>query len=295
MFLITGDCFAFGFDTGEKNTRPTQPTGSQRHGGDYMILNEVNFFSEVLTLRSSMYVLLPQRSLADAQTKRKPKYRTLYLLHGHSDDHTAWMRVSSIERYVEGLNLVVVMPAVNLSFYTDMFHGKDYFRFISEEVPAVVHDMFPLSSIREDNFVAGLSMGGYGAFKLALTYPNRYAAAASLSGALDVRETVRAHGRAEDKAFLAEMRNIFGDVSKVANSKHDLFTLARKAAKSPLKPRLYQCCGTEDFLYADNVRFREIVRKLPLDLTYEEGPGEHVWSYWDKMIQNVLKWMFPKG
>jgi len=260
-----------------------------------MILNEVNFYSEVLTLRSTMYVLLPQRTLAETKSKLTPKYRTLYLLHGHTDDHTVWMRATSIERYVEGLNLAVVMPAVNLSFYTDMVHGGNYWQFISEEVPAVVRDMFSLSDKREDNFVAGLSMGGYGAFKLALTHPERFAAAASLSGALDVRETVRAHGRTEDKAFLAQMRNIFGDVSKVYNSKHDLFTLAKEIAQSPVKPRLYQCCGTEDFLYADNVSFRDHVRKLPLDLTYEEGPGEHVWSYWDKMIQNVLAWMFPKA
>src|SRR5215467_139906 len=125
-----------------------------------MILNEVNFFSEVLTVHSTMYVLLPQRTLAEAKNKRKPKYRTLYLLYGHSDDHTAWIRWSSIEKYVEGLNLVVVMPAVNLSFYTDMVYGKDYFQFISEEVPTVVREMFSLSAKREDNFAAGLSMGG---------------------------------------------------------------------------------------------------------------------------------------
>ncbi len=87
------------------------------------------------------------------------------------------------------------------------------------------------------------------------------------------------------------MRTVLGDVSKVPGSRHDLFALARKAAKSPVKPRLYQCCGTEDFLYADNLRFRDALRKLPLDLTYEEGPGEHNWAYWDKMIQNVLAWM----
>jgi S-formylglutathione hydrolase FrmB len=263
--------------------------------GANMILNEVNFFSEVLTLRSTMYVLLPQRTLVAAKSKSTPKYRTLYLLHGHSDDHTAWMRWSAIEKYVEGLNLAVVMPAVNLSFYTDMVHGGAYEKFISEEIPAVVRDMYALSSKREDNFVAGLSMGGYGAFKLALTYPERYAAAASLSGALDVRETVKAHGRSEDKVFLTEMHNIFGDTSKVPNSKHDLLTLARKISKGSVKPRLYQCCGTEDFLYADNARFRDAVRKLALDLTYEEGPGEHVWAYWDKMIQNVLTWMIPSG
>jgi len=89
------------------------------------------------------------------------------------------------------------------------------------------------------------------------------------------------------------MRTVFGNLDKVANSKHDLFTLAKRVARSPARPRLYQCCGTEDFLYADNVRFRDAIRKLPLDLTYEEGPGEHNWAYWDTMIQNVLAWMFP--
>ncbi len=257
-----------------------------------MILNEVNFFSETLGLLSSMHVLLPQRPLVDARNKPRKKLRTLYLLHGHSDDHTAWQRWTSIERYVEGLNLAVVMPAVHLSFYSDMVYGGNYWQFISEEVPAIVRDMFPLSAKREDNFVAGLSMGGYGAFKMALTHPERYAAAASLSGAVDIGEVVKGHHHPEDKAWLDGMRNIFGDLSKVPGSEHDLLTLARKVAKGNLKPRLYQCCGTEDFLHADNVRFRDAVRNLPLDLTYEEGPGEHVWSYWDKMIQNVLGWMF---
>lgn len=260
-----------------------------------MILAEVNFFSETLVLGCTMYVLLPQRSLADAQTKPHKKFRTLYLLHGRSDDHASWQRKTSIERYVEGLDLAVVMPAVHRSFYTDMVHGGNYWQFISEEVPALVRDIFPLSSKREDNFVAGLSMGGYGAFKLVLTYPEHYAAAASLSGGLDLPETVRAGNPRNDKHRLAEFRTIFGDLSKVAGSKNDLFVLAEKVAKGPIKPRLYQCCGTEDFIYADNVHFRDVIRKLPLDLTYEEGPGEHNWVYWDKMIQNVLVWLFPKG
>ena len=241
-----------------------------------------------------MYVLLPQRTMEERMSKRAPKYRVLYLLHGHSDDHTAWQRWTSIERYVEGFNLAVVMPAGHLSFYTDMAYGPKYGQFIGEEVPAVVHDLFPLSSKREDTFVAGLSMGGYGAFKLALTYPERYAAAASLSGAVDMAEVVRPKkGDPANKAWLAKMRTVFGDLSKVTGSRHDLFALARKVSKAPVKPRLYQCCGTEDFLYADNIRFRDTMRKLPFDYTDEEGPGEHVWAYWDKMIQNVLAWMIP--
>jgi S-formylglutathione hydrolase FrmB len=257
-----------------------------------MILNEARFCSETLGLMSTMYVLLPQRTMQDARSKRKPKYRTLLLLHGHSDDHTAWQRWTSIERYVESLNLAVVMPAVHLSFYNDMAHGNQYWQFISEEVPALVRDMFSLSSRREDNFVAGLSMGGYGALKLGLTHPDRYAAAASLSGAVDINEVVKpVKNDPENKAWQAEMRTVFGDLSKVPGSKNDLFALAKKVARGPVKPRLYQCCGTEDFLYKDNIRFRDFVRNLPFDLTYEEGPGEHNWAYWDMMIQQVLAWM----
>jgi S-formylglutathione hydrolase FrmB len=259
-----------------------------------MILTDLNFFSETLGMRCTLGVILPQRTLAEAQGKSKPQYRTLFLFHGHSDDQTAWQRWTSIERYVEGLNLAVVMPSVHLSFYTDMVHGGKYWQFISEEVPAIARDVYPLSPARADNFVAGLSMGGYGAFKLALTHPERFAAAASLSGAVDIREVVTAHPEDPlNASWLDGMCNIFGDLSKVPGSQHDLFTLAEKVAKGKVQPKLYQCCGTEDFLYADNLRFRDFVQKLPLDLTYEEGPGEHEWGFWDRMIQKVLAWL-PK-
>ncbi len=256
-----------------------------------MILTDVKFRSETLGLGCTMNVIVPQRTLEDAQSGVKPQYRTLYLLHGYSDDQTAWQRWTSIERYAEKYNLAVVMPAVNLSFYTDMAHGGRYWQFISEEVPAVARDLFPLSPNRADNFVAGLSMGGYGAFKLALTHPDRFAAAASLSGATDICEVFKPNNDPENPAWLEQMRNVFGDLSKVRGSDLDLFTLAEKVAQGQLKPKLHQCCGTEDFLYADNIRFREHVGKLPLDLTFEEGPGDHNWAYWDVMIQKVLAWL----
>lgn len=254
-----------------------------------MILSEINFFSEALGMRSTMGVILPQPG---PNEPLKPPFRTLYLLHGHSDDHTAWQRWTSIERYVEGLNLAVIMPNVHRSFYTDMAHGGRYWTFVSEEVPALARSLFPLSTARADNFVAGLSMGGYGAFKMALAHPERFAAAASLSGAVEIREVVNEDNPDQDPEWLALMRNIFGPgLKKVADGPEDLRTLARQAAQSPQKPRLYQCCGTEDFLYQDNLSFRDFVRSLPLDLTYEEGPGEHTWAYWDKKIQDVLAWM----
>lgn len=254
-----------------------------------MILSEINFFSETLGMRSTMLVILPQPEMG---ATARPSYRSLYLLHGHSDDHTAWQRWTSIERYVEGLNMAVIMPSVHLSFYADMVHGGRYWTFISEEVPALARSLFPLSAARADNFVAGLSMGGYGAFKMALAHPERFAAAASLSGAVEIRHVVNEDGPDPDEVWLNGMRNIFGaDLKKVADSQDDLRTLARQAAAAPQKPRLHQSCGTEDFLYQNNLEFRDFLRGLPLDLTYEEGPGEHNWVYWDKMIQNVLAWM----
>ncbi len=259
-----------------------------------MILSEVHFSSDALAGRCTMNVLLPQRKSSDPQDPFHPPFRVLYLLHGYTDDHTAWQRWTSIERYAEGLNLAVIMPAVQNSFYTDMVHGGKFFTFLTEELPGVVHDLFPLSNERLDTFVAGLSMGGYGAFKLALSRPDLYAAAASLSGALDIRELVNEHDDPENAAWLERMSNIFGDLEKVSGSPHDLFALAQKVSQSANKPRLFQYCGTEDVLYADNLRFRDFIRPLGFDYTYEETPGDHRWVYWDATIQKVLEWLALK-
>src|SRR5262249_36404389 len=178
----------------------------------------------VLGLMSTMSLLLPAPPPAETggtPASRRPRYPVLYLLHGMSDDHTVWQRRTSIERYVTRLNLAVVMPAVQRSFYTDTQTGQRYWTFISEEVPAVARAYFPLSELREETYVAGLSMGGYGAFKLALTYPERYAAAASLSGALDV--VALAQAAAETGA--GELKHIFGVVQALSGSPNHLFQL----------------------------------------------------------------------
>lgn len=242
-----------------------------------MALFQSSFFSESLEISASMNVIIPQGE------KRRP-LKTLYLLHGLSDDHTTWCRRTSIERYAEEYGIAVVMPAVNRSFYADMAHGAKYWTFVSEELPRLARSFFPLSERREDNFAAGLSMGGYGAFKLGLSHPDRYAAVASLSGAVDVNRLVA-------EGFGGDTRNIVGDPASVPGSSIDLFALAERVAGRPGAPLLYQCCGTEDFLYEDNVRFREHCRGLGLPLTYEEEPGTHEWGYWDLKIRRVLSWL----
>ncbi|MFC4596931.1 alpha/beta hydrolase [Cohnella hongkongensis] len=242
-----------------------------------MALLQCSFYSDSLNISASMNVILPQGE------KSRP-LKTLYLLHGLSDDHTIWCRRTSIERYAEACGIAVVMPAVNRSFYTDMAHGAKYWTFVSEELPRLARSFFPLSERREDNFAAGLSMGGYGALKLALSHPDRFAAAASLSGTVDVH-------RIAAENFAEDARLIVDDPSSLPGSPLDLFALAERAAGKPGAPLLYQCCGTEDFLYADNVRFRDHCRRLGLPLTYEEEPGAHEWGYWDFKIRRVLEWL----
>lgn len=259
-----------------------------------MALIQCNFFSEVLGISTSMTVILPQQTKRQIglDNKKKPdgRHPTLYLLHGLSDDDTAWVRKSSIERYVASRGLAVVMPNVHRSFYTDMAFGGRYWTFLSEELPEVAHSFFPLSDKREDNFVAGLSMGGYGAFKWALRQPERFAAAASLSGALDM--TARGEGEVDEE--LEHMfKMVFGD--GVAGTDNDLLWLLEQgAAAGGPKPKLFQCCGTEDFLYEDNLRFTEVCRKSGYELTDLYDPGAHEWNYWDEHIKLVLDWL-PLG
>ncbi|SMF66496.1 S-formylglutathione hydrolase FrmB [Paenibacillus uliginis N3/975] len=244
-----------------------------------------DFFAETLGLSTSIHVFLPQSGLDPSS--HSSKLPVLYLLHGRGADHTEWMRNSSIERYAESKGIALVMPGVGRSYYMDMANGLPYFTFLSEELPQLVKSFFPISDRREDTYVAGISMGGYGAFKLAMSYPERFAAGASLSGGLDLAS------RAAGPAFQeSEIRALFGNVDRLKGSRNDLLFLAEKfAAHEGNKPRLYQCCGTEDFLYQDNQTFRQYAENLGIEVTYEEEPGEHEWGYWDYKIQRVLDWL----
>ena len=259
-----------------------------------MALIDCKFFSETLGMCSSLRVILPEtteRRIGDSGVSRagatQPAFRghpTLFLLHGLSDDESIWTRATNVERYAAARGLAVVMPNVHRSFYANMRHGYRYWDFVSGELLAKARAFFPLSHAREDNFVAGLSMGGYGAFKLALSLPGTFAAAASLSGVADVAEFRRERA--------ADYELVFGSSGPERGSEHDLFHLATALAGSAEpRPRLFQCCGTEDFLLTQNQALREHLQPLGFDYVYEEGPGLHDWAYWDKMIARTLSWL----
>lgn len=257
-----------------------------------MALMHVDFFSDVLGMCVNMDVIIPQQTskqigmegmAADGQ------YRTMYLLHGMSDDQTTWQRRTSIERYVSSLGIAVVMPTTHLGFYTDTTYGMKYWTFVSKELPDICREFFPrMSARREDTLAAGLSMGGYGAWKLGLGASDTFGAAASLSGALDMVEDYRRHVDGDNSALF---RGIFGSPEDMEGSENDLMALAeRLAAEKKELPRLYAWCGTEDFLYEGNRRAWEHVRRLGYSLTCEESAGDHQWKYWDARIQDVLRW-----
>lgn len=137
-----------------------------------MALLHVDFFSDVLGMCTSADVILPQQTSGQIGMEGKGaegKLKTMYLLHGMSDDQTIWQRRTSIERYVSQLGIAVVMPTTHLAFYTDTTYGMRYWTYISEELPKICREFFPqMSDKKEDNLAAGLSMGGYGAWKLGL-------------------------------------------------------------------------------------------------------------------------------
>jgi S-formylglutathione hydrolase FrmB len=234
-----------------------------------------------------MTVLLPQTTTSQiglhGSSSAAPP--VLYLLHGLTDDDTIWTRRTSIERYAAPLGIAVVMPQVHKSFYTDEASGLPFGTFLMQELPGIVQQFFRVSSRPEDTFVAGLSMGGYGALKWALQEPWRFGAAASLSGALMISNTMHA----DDPDFAALMTRVFG-TTPIPGTRHDLTHLIDLVDPATVPP-LYVACGTEDFLFRANQHVAQIAEAKRLNLTTDFGPGDHEWGYWDAQIQKVLAWL----
>ena len=254
-----------------------------------MAFLQIQFFSDVLNVASTVNVILPEANqgigISASESGELPK--VLYLLHGYSDDHSIWMRRTSVERYAAAHNLAVIMPAVNHSFYCNEVYGERYWDYVSEELPATMKRFLRISGRPEDTNVAGLSMGGYGAMRLALTYPERFAAAASFSGAVDVVRILTRH--AED----GTAGRIFGTETQLEGTEVDLMHLMKK--KAPHRPRLYVSCGTADFLYDSHKAFVPALIENGWDVTRYDEPGAiHEWGFWDREICKFIDFIFQK-
>ena len=257
-----------------------------------MAFLQVQFFSAALNVASTVNVILPEVNqgigMGSSKDERPPK--VLYLLHGYSDDHSIWMRRTSVERYAANHNLAVIMPAVNHSFYCNEAYGEKYWDYVSDELPRTMHRFFRLSSKPEDTYVAGLSMGGYGAMRLALTYPEHFAGAGSFSGAVDLA------GVYYERHRTAEIDRVFGSQQEIKGTEYDLYTLMEKNANAKHKPWLYLSCGTKDFLFDQHRTFVPALRKNGWDvLSHEEADTFHEWGFWDAQIRDFIELIFARA
>ncbi len=261
-----------------------------------MALFQISLFSEALRRENMVSVVLPDVRVRDPKRKIyeiKEKFPTLYLFHGAGGNHLDWIRYTNAEHLADEYQIALIMPAMDLGFYTDMYMGSKYFTYISEELPAYLQQVFPLSKKRKDCFLAGLSMGGYGAMKVAMTYPERFEAVASMSGVLDAARLMKNRELTEEIELDRVLTWCFGTEEIADNKINSLEKLMSKniAEKKEL-PRIYQCVGTEDFLYDINQNFYHTAEKLGVPICYEEGPGMHEWGYWRQQLPIVFAWMF---
>ena len=253
-----------------------------------MAFFQMAYFSDALGMCTNVDVILPEsaKGLIGMKTERTPTYKTMFLLHGLSDDHSIWMRRTSIERYASERGLAVVMPAVTKSWYTDTAYGDNYFTFVAKELPRVCRSYFRgMSEAREDTFVAGLSMGGYGAAKVALTCPETFGGFASLSGCLNLF----GHSRPMDKSWQGIFGYEYTDMAQLAGTEHDtVHLLDTFAEKGYPFPKCYIWCGTEDHLIHSARVFKAKMDSLGYGCTYAESEGNHSWQWWDLHIREAM-------
>ena len=235
--------------------------------------------SKMLRMRTRLTVLLPDEGAARG---------TLILLHGLKGASGDWVRYTNVERYAQACRLAVFMPEVQRSWYMDMARGLPYFSYISRELPDYVEKTFRAPADPDHLYVAGQSMGGFGAMKCALTDPGRYAGCIALSARFYLENKLALiRGRARDWADWQALEG--PDVT--IGPENDLEALAEKAAAAPRRPRIYVACGTEDAAHGETLRLHSALRRLGYDAVCEDWPGAHSWDFWDTAIRRGLESM----
>ncbi|MCR5649678.1 MAG: acetylesterase [Lachnospiraceae bacterium] len=253
-----------------------------------MALLQVNYLSRALYRTVPMNVVLPvDRFDQESRTYLRndgEKYKTLYLLHGLLGNYTDWVSKTRIQRWAEEKNLAVVMPSGDNSFY---FKGRlplsDYESFIGEELPEITRKMFPLSEDRDDTFIAGLSMGGYGAIRTGIIYSDVFSHVAGLSAAIHLFEDLEGNefdSRLFDDPVAAGKTNLNPKVAF-----EELMSEERKP------PHFYLSCGRQDDLLEVNEDFRDFLIGNGMDVTWDEEDFGHEWDFWDRQIKKVLDWL----
>lgn len=237
--------------------------------------------SEAMDMTTAVKVILPDRG-------KLSEVNVVYLLHGRSDNSSSWTRFTSVERYAREKGLAVVMPEVQRSFYTNMRNGLSYFDYVAVELPEICRRIFSFSNRREQNYVMGLSMGGYGALKCALTHPDKYMGVGSFSGVTDISRWL---DNSMGTGYEKELSAIFGN-HLIVSEEDDLFCLLNHCQNN--FPGIYLSCGEQDALYPDSVRFDTALTQRKISHRFDHREGTHDWAFWDRSVKDCFDYFFAK-
>ncbi|WP_141505650.1 alpha/beta hydrolase [Paenibacillus luteus] len=265
-----------------------------------MSIATLNFESHYLMSNHEITVILPNKPrniLAKNYYESGKKYKVLWLLHGTFGDHTDWLRRTNIELYACEKDLIVVMPSAlnsNYSNWNSCMMGFSMFDYLTEELMPLIYNWFPASDKREDNFIAGLSMGGRGTIKYAVNHPERFAAAAVLSAAPVEYGKLTEEDLQQDDMFTQRLRGMVenaGGLESFVKSEENVWSIMNSLSSSGRLPRLLFACGTADTMIYENLKiFRDHADKIGIKADYWtlEGYG-HEWRFWDLAIQKALQ------
>ena len=240
---------------------------------------------------------MPDMYKGDNPHYKRPM-KTLYLLHGYSGNESDWIYNGIAEDVASAFNMAVIMISTGNNFYLDRkATGCQYCTFAGKEVVDFTRKLFGLSDKREDTFVGGLSMGGYGALHTGLSYPETFGGIVALSSALIIHELAKMKpGAGNEVANYEYYHEVFGELEGIEETERNPEFLFKKLKEEGKKiPAIYMAVGTEDFLYENNQITRRFFEENGANLKYEEGPGIHDWKFWNAYITKGLDWVIKEA
>ena len=255
-----------------------------------MVLFRGDIKCKSLQRRTSISVILPADNIHFLQDTEEivPKpYRTLYLLHGLYGSDDIFLANTSIQKFAEDNGIAIVIPCGENSFYIDNPKAHAYYgEYVGQELLDITRNIFPLSHRREDTFIAGFSMGGYGAVRNGLKYHENFSKIGMISAALITDDIVN---YTEDGNVLRSRdfyESIFGDLDELKGSDMDPKALIERC---PNVPDIYMACGEDDFLFEKNSDFHEFLKDMDIDVDFVKASGEHTWEFSEKYIKEFIK------
>ena len=255
-----------------------------------MVLFRGDIKCKSLQRRTSISVILPADNIHFLQDTEEivPKpYRTLYLLHGLYGSDDIFLANTSIQKFAEDNGIAIVIPCGENSFYVDNPKAHAYYgEYVGQELLDITRNIFPLSHRREDTFIAGFSMGGYGAVRNGLKYHENFSKIGMISAALITDDIVN---YTDDDNVLRSRdfyESIFGDLDELKGSDMDPKALIEGCANVP---DIYMACGEDDFLFEKNSDFHEFLKDMDIDVDFVKASGEHTWEFSEKYIKEFIK------